>query len=207
MYELIGAQGAGSAVVEAMLELSGAPYRVTEAAPWDEGPHLERLRALNPLMQVPALVLPDGAVMTESGAMLLLLADRFPAAGLVPGAGDPRRPAFLRWLFFINASLYPTFSFGDVPARWALDQASQDELRRRTDAAREEMWRQVEAAAQAPYLLGGAMTVLDLYVAVMNRWRPRRDWFARECPRLDAIARRVEADPRLAPLFERHFGG
>ena len=96
MYELIGAQGAGSAVVEAMLELSGAPYRVTEAAPWDEGPHLERLRALNPLMQVPALVLPDGAVMTESGAMLLLLADRFPAAGLVPGAGDPRRRADLQ---------------------------------------------------------------------------------------------------------------
>ncbi len=37
--------------------------------------------SLNPLGQVPTLVLPDGRVMTESAAIILHLADQAPQAG------------------------------------------------------------------------------------------------------------------------------
>jgi GST-like protein len=39
----------------------------------------------------------------------------------------------------------------------------------------------------------------------MTRWRPRRDWFAEQCPKLHAIALACDADPRLAPVWARNF--
>ena len=36
------------------------------------------------MRQVPALVLPDGEVLTESAAILIWLADRYPEGGLAP---------------------------------------------------------------------------------------------------------------------------
>ena len=41
---------------------------------------------MNPMRQIPTLVLPDGEVMTESAAILIYLADLHPRRGW-PGAG------------------------------------------------------------------------------------------------------------------------
>jgi GST-like protein len=206
MYELLAGKGGGSTIIEAALELSGVAYQRTEAAPWEPvGPGLPRLRALNPLAQVPTLVLPDGTVMTESAAMLLHLADHHPEAGLAPPAQDASRPAFLRWLVFLVANIYPTFTVGDEPSRWVSEPGACEELRQRTDAYRERLWTLMEAAAAGPWFLGERRSAVDLYVATMSRWRPRRQWFATHCPKLHAIALRVEGDPRLAPVFAQNF--
>ena len=113
-YTLLANPGTGSAIVEAALELAGLPYAIEPVDPWTAGASRERLRALNPLLQVPTLLLPDGGVITESAAMVLHVADRAPAAGLAPAADDAARPAFLRWLTFLVASLYPTFTFATI---------------------------------------------------------------------------------------------
>jgi len=204
-YELWSAKGSGGGIIEAMLALAGVPVQIIDAPPWEHGPHLEQLRRVNPLGQVPVLVLPDGTVMTESGAIVLLLGERHPETGLVPDADDPRRPAFLRWLFFLTASLYATFRYDDYPERWVTGAAARDELRARVGDARKDMLRQLEAAAAAPWFLGEHMTALDLYIGMMNRWKPRTVWYAENCPNLTTIARRVEAKPQLAPVFARHF--
>jgi GST-like protein len=47
--------------------------------------------AVNPLKQVPALVLPGGQVLTESAAILIWLGDSRPDAALSPAAERPRR--------------------------------------------------------------------------------------------------------------------
>jgi GST-like protein len=204
-HTLLGAVGCGSAIVEAMLDLSGIPYRIEMIDQETEGPSKERLRAVNPLLQVPALILPDGSVMTESAAMVLYAADLAPSAGLVPGAGDASRPAFLRWLIYLVGSVYPTFTYGDVTSRYVSSDAAQKELRESTDEQRKGMWRQVEAAAVGPWLLGEAMTAIDLYVWAMVRWRPRRAWFEAEAPKLAAIASALDADPRMAGVKARNF--
>jgi len=206
VYELWSAKGSGGGIVEAMLALAGVPFRLIDAPPWEEGPHLEQLRRVNPLGQVPVLVLPDGTVMTESGAMVLLLGERHPEAQLVPAADDPQRPNFLRWLFFVTAGIYATFRFDDYPERWVSGDTAQQDLRERVGNARKDMLRQLDGAAAAPFFLGDRLTALDLYIGMMNRWKPRAPWFAANCPKLAAIARRVEANPLLAPIFTRHFG-
>ncbi len=206
-YTLLHSKGCGSAIVEACLELSGLPYAVEELPYNEPGPGRDRLLAINPLGQVPALILPGGGVMSESAAMVLHLADSAPDAGLGPRAGDPTRPDFLRWLVFLVAAIYPNFTYGDEPARYVSGDGAAKELRATTDAYAQRCWRMVEAGTLAdPWFLGRELSALDLYLAVMTRWRPRRPWFAEHCPRVHAVAARADGEPRLAGVWARNFG-
>jgi GST-like protein len=201
-YNLIGSKWTGSMIVEAAFALSGVPCAVEQIPYGGSGPDYQRLVTFNPLGQVPTLILPDGRVMTESAAMILHLADLAPDCGLAPGATDPARPMFLRWLVFLVAALYPTFTYGDEPQRWARDEAAGQHLRDVTDEHRKTLWRYFAAQNPCrPWVLGEAFSALDLYVAVMTAWRPGATWFAAECPQLVDIAKRVAAFEQLRPVW------
>ena len=88
----------------------------------------------------------------------------------MPDVRDPLRREFLRWLMFLVAAVYPTFTYGDEPAKWTRE--GEDELRKSTDEHRKSLWRLVEGAVRGPWFLGETPSALDLYVAVMTRWRP-----------------------------------
>jgi glutathione S-transferase len=87
-FVVYGASGSGSVPIEAVLELLGLPYRLEEHEPWKGSAETERLTAINPMAQVPAVRLPSGEVVTESAAILIWLADRYPEGRL---ALDDRR--------------------------------------------------------------------------------------------------------------------
>ena len=204
-YHLIASKSCGSMIVEAAFALAKLPHEV-EIIPYVEpGPQRDRLLSLNPLGQVPTLLLPDGRVMTESAAIILHLADAAPQAGLIPAAQDPARPMFLRWLTFIVAAIYPTFTYGDDPSRLASDEAAGKHLRKATDEHRKELWRYFAAQNPCkPWVLGGSFSALDLYVAVMNMWRPGPAWFKQECPALADIAERVSKLDSLGVVWARN---
>src|SRR5262252_5996469 len=103
-WRVLATKGCGSAIVEATLAIAGIPYD-REEHDYGKPEGRAAIAAFNPLGQVPTVVLPDGAVMTESAAIALYVADRTP--GLLPPAGDPTRPAALRWLVFLVAAIYP----------------------------------------------------------------------------------------------------
>ncbi len=205
-YQLIGAKGGGSILVEIGLELARLPYAV-EFVEWsDVGPHSQRMQALNPLGQVPTLILPDGSVLTESAAIFLHLAERAPRARLAPPLRHPQRAAFLRWLVFFVAAVYPTFTYGDDPARWVGEEAG-PKLRSSTDAQRERLLRFLDAqVAGSPWFLGQRFSALDLYVTVMALWRPGRAWYEANAPKLAAIATRAETLPAVARVLARNRG-
>lgn len=188
----------GSAIVETMLALVGEPYEVVDVEGFDRpGEAQDRLAAVNPLRQVPTVVLDDGEVLTETAAIALWLADRH--AGLAPAPGTAGHRRFLRLLIWIVANVYPTFTYGDYPERWA--PSAQDELAGATNAHRERLYRWLEEQVVGPYLLGEQPSALDCYAAVMIDWRPGREWFAENTPRLFAAARRMRRDPRLAAVM------
>ena len=82
MHTLYGYQGSGSAIVEAALLIAGLPFRTVDAASWDDASAMEELRGVNPLGQIPTLVLPDGTVLSESANLGALTATTAPCAAL-----------------------------------------------------------------------------------------------------------------------------
>jgi GST-like protein len=200
--------GWGSAIVEAQLEIYGLPVELVAVGDiYEDVAAREALGRVNPLVQVPVLVLEDGQVMTESAAITLYLAEVVGSDVLVPGAGAPDRAAFLRWLVFIVANIYPCFTFADVPTRFVPEAEGAAFKERVTDHATR-LWKVVAAEAErrgGPWLLGERFTALDIYLAVMVHWRPRRAAFERETPVLAAIAARTAARPDLQAVMTRNF--
>jgi GST-like protein len=49
------------------------------------------------------------------------------------------------------------------------------------------------------------MSVLDIYAAMVSRWRPGRDRIREVAPRAIAAAERAEAHPLVGPVFARNF--
>ncbi|MFN0251218.1 MAG: glutathione S-transferase family protein [Kofleriaceae bacterium] len=203
MWHVIGSKGCGSVIAEAALMLTNIPFDREEVDYTTPSPARDRLLAKNPLGQVPTLITPDGQVMTESAAIVLHLDDVAPAARLLPARGTPERRDALRWLVFFVAAIYPTFTYGDEPSKWVGDVGGR--LRESTHAHRETLWNQVEGAAKGPWFLGETRSILDVYIAAMTRWRPGRPWFEKHTPVLAAIARTVDVDPVLAPLWTANF--
>jgi GST-like protein len=205
-HRLLGCKGCGSAIVEAAFALGRLPLEYEEVDYSAGSPTRARLLEVNPLGQVPALILPGGAVMTESLAIVHYVNDLVPKAGLIPAKGDADRVAFYRWAVFIVAALYPTWTYGDEPAKWVEDTQGAKQLRESTDAHRKVLWQQVEEhGAVGPWFLGERMTALDLYVAAMTHWRPGAAWFSKHTPKLAAIAQKTSATARVADVMKRNF--
>jgi GST-like protein len=204
-YRLYGRPGWGSAIVEAQLVWYGLPFQFETVGDLLKSAEARAaLEKVNPLAQVPTLVLPDGTVMSESAAITLLLAELTGKDSLVPAPGAPDRAKFLRWLVFIVANIYPTFTYADVPSRFVSIAEAQKPFRAATDAYGERLWQQVEGAAGAPWFLGERFSAIDIYVDVMSRWRPKRGWFEMQAPRLFGIIRRTDQVPELRDMWARN---
>ena len=207
-FTVYGAAGSGSVPVEAALTLLGLPYEVVEAPTWEGEEQQAKVAPVNPMRQVPALVLPSGEVMTESAAILIWLADAHAPGELAPRADAPERPAFLRWMVYVPAAIYAMFWVRDEPSRLAGDDpALQALVKDRTAERVAECWRVMGAQLKpaGPYVFGDRLSVLDLYVTVVSRWTPRRRRFYAEAPGLAEVVRRVDAEPRLQDFWARRF--
>ncbi len=210
---LFGEPGWGSAIVEAQLDWYGLPYDFERVGDlFKSAESRERLAAVNPLAQIPTLVLANGDVLTESAAITLWLAESQTteakqADSLVPRAGDALRAPFLRWLVYLVANVYPTYTYGDDPTRFVEGEDAQRSFRDHVYAYRNKLYSVLDSAAGAPWFLGARFSALDIYVCAMTRWRPGRDWFAVNAPQLAAIAARTEQVPELAACWRRNAPG
>lgn len=201
MYKLYWRYDSGAYAPDAVLELSGAPFERIHVDSRKGETRAPDYLKLNPLAQIPTLVLPDGTVMTESAAMLLHLTETFPEAGLAPVPGRADRPAFLRWLQFLAANVYPAVLRDAYPERYTDDPSGAAGVRAqaRTDKAR--LWA-IYAAAQGtrPWMVGGAMSALDIYAAMLAGWWAE----AASLPAVAALVERVRADPVCGRLWREY---
>ncbi len=199
--QLYGAKRCGSAIVEGLLALAGRRYEFVDVDGFDKpGPARNRLGAVNPLYQVPALVLDDGTVLTETAAIALHLSELAP--GLAPAIGAPERVRFHRLLIWLVANVYPTFTYGDYPERWT--RSAPNELDEATARHRQRLYAWLEAQVSEPFALGDDPCALDVYLAVLIAWRPGLDWFRQNAPKIARIADRTRTLPPVAEVMTRN---
>lgn len=205
--KLFSAAGSGGVAVEAALTLLGMPFDLVEAAAWGGDAEAQaRVAEVNPMRQVPALVLESGETLTESGAILIYLADAHPAANLAPPIGDLRRGQFLRWMFYVSSAIYAHYWAKDDPTRLGVPENAAPTIEHALNERIAACWAVMNAQIEpGRYLLGDDLSVLDLYVAVVSRFRPRRQRFYAEAPKLKAPIERVDADPRLKDFWAARY--
>ena len=195
-------------MIEAAFALAGVPIERVTASRFEGTERLPELEKVNPLGQVPTLVWPDGTVQTESLAILLELALRHPQARLLPDEAKSRAIA-LRWLAYLPANVYAAFNPADFPERWLPD--SNDRQRKAlVEGAIDRIkhgWHvlETEFVPIGPFAFGSTPGALDIVVATMSRWTPRRQWFDAHCPCLAAIAHAADEWPVLREVWADNF--
>lgn len=202
-YRLWWNDNTGAFAVDAALALAGAAVDRERVATREGGSRTPEFLALNPLGQVPFLRLPDGTTMTELAAMLLHVAESFPAAGLAPRIGDAARPRFLRLLMILAAPVYEAELRDSYPERYTADPAGADGVRRAANALQDRLFGLLAGElGDRHWLAGGAApSVLDPELAMLAKWYGGdvgRERFLAHRARLRSI-------PALDALWRRYF--
>jgi glutathione S-transferase len=199
MYTLYYSPGAASMVVHLALLEAGVPHELKlvdiEAGAQRDPAYL----ALNPHGRIPTLVI-DGQPLSESAALLMLLAERHPESPLAPLPGTPERAAWYTWIVYLGNTLMSAFRLWFYPQDLDDTPAVRAAVQGKIEAA----WDHIEAhlVAHGPYLLGERFSGADLLLTMLMRWsrnmpRPATTW-----PALARLADRVRARPSWRRLYE-----
>ena len=115
MYTLYYSPGTASMVVHLALLEIGAPHALRLVDFDADAQHSAEYLKLNPRGVVPTLVV-DGRPVSESAALLMVLADRHPQAGLAPAPGTPEHEAWQQWIVYLSNTLMSTYRFWFYPS-------------------------------------------------------------------------------------------
>jgi glutathione S-transferase len=171
-----------------MLEEVGVPYELRFVDLMAGQQQSEAHRALNPMAKVPVLV--DGdAVVSETAAIGMYLADRYPAAGLAPAVDDPARGTYLKWCVYPASVVEPGCMAHS--AGWAYRPAQVGW------GSYERMLETLEGAVEpGPWLLGDRFTMADVLLGATLRWMLQFKMIEAR-PALTAYAERLAERPAL----------
>jgi glutathione S-transferase len=204
-YKLYGRANAGSSAVEALLTLLSVDFEFVDVLKQDDGAPPDWYRALNPRGEVPALMLPDGTVMTESAAMMIYLADAHGDGQMAPQGGAVLRAHYLRWISYLSATVYSTMLRVYYSERFSSDAAHAAAVNERAVADLDRDFAVFTAGlGDGPFVLGNTMSALDLYAAMLISWTPDVDrLFARET-KLKRLYEAVSANEKVRKVWDRN---
>lgn len=145
--------------VDLLLKILDVPYKRIELG-YGADMHTAEYLAINPMAKVPALV--DGdAVVTETAAICLYLADKFIEKGLAPALNDPKRADYYRWFLFTAGPIESAFTINNLSIQ--LDEEQQKSSGfgsvERTMACLE-----IGLNNAKPFICGEQFTAVDVYV-------------------------------------------
>lgn len=205
-WRLYGGIQTGAMAVEAALAEAGIPFEIMDLDK-DKGERSSAaFTAVNPRQQVPALVVPDGTVITEGPAILSHIADSHPAAGLIPAPGSSARARHDRWTAFFHANVYEGMLRELYPDRYVDDAAAAPAVARAATAYVQRHFVIFEQELGAgPYLLGENLQIFDIYLWMLCWWTDP-DWLRAACPAIRRLKDAADTRPALAAVARRHFG-
>ncbi len=203
MYTLYTRPGSGGFVVEAAFELAGEPFECVDV-PKTEQPDAAFLK-ISPLNQVPALTLPEGRPMTESAAICILLAERFPKAELAPATKSAERADFLRWMALMTSAVYPAVLRFYYAHRYTTDADGTQAVKRLAVAEMDRDLAVIDAAlAGRQWLAGERMSIADVYLLMLFSWHPETERAGKTWKNIERLCAALRGHPVIERLNVRH---
>ncbi len=206
MYKLYWGQVTGAMAPQILLEEVGADYeRVVldmEKGEENDAAYLK----INPRGQVPALILPDGSILTESAAMVLHIADSYPESGLLPLPGSTERAQVYRWLIYAVANIYEADLRLFYSERFATDADCVDSIKSRAREDIDVCWDLLEHVFDdGPFLLGKQYSVIDPYLLMLAQWHEQIETLLARCPKLKRLCDTVRQRPAVDRIWSQHY--
>lgn len=200
-YRLYNRPGSGGFAVEAALTLADQPFEYIDVGnqPGEEMPG--SFRSINPWGQVPTMILPDGTLMTETGAILTYIAGAHPEARLSPAPWTPAFGAFLRWMAFLGANIYEGILRKGYPQRFTDDADGADAVKSAAVRRTHEGFQVLEDQLTHYGYLLPEMSAADIYLAMLFAWHRGNGGL----PRCEALTHRIAANDIIAPIWRRNF--
>lgn len=117
---------------------------------------------INPMGKVPCLV-DQGVVISETAAIFTYLADKYIEKGLAPTLDDPKRGAYLKWMFFCHG---PLTEYMDLRSLEVSNERIEQKKRGLAFGDQETLFAFLKQGMQQanPYLLGEKISAADLYL-------------------------------------------
>ena len=206
MYQLYWAKDSGALAPQILLEEIGVEYgRCVVDLEQGQETAAEFLK-INPRGQVPALVLADGSIITESAAISLHLADSHVEAALLPPIASVERAQVYRWLFYASANLYESILRLYYADRFTTDPAQVEQIKASARAFIDQSWDLLEnELGQGPYLLGQTYSLIDPYLLMLTNWHEQPEVLFDRNPKLRRLCETVRSRLAVERIWSQHF--
>jgi glutathione S-transferase len=144
-----------------------------EAVKLDFSAHQQRSAeylAINPKGRVPALVTARG-VLTESPALLLYVAQMYPASQLAPLDDAFALVQFNSFNSYLCSTVHVAHAHRMRGTRWADDPDALEAMRRKVPQSVGDAFAHIERGfLRGPWVMGEAFSAADYYLLTMSRW-------------------------------------
>ena len=170
MYQLYYAPGSCSVAAHIALEMSGAPYEALKLNLAANAQREDGYLKLNPKGRVPVLVCDEG-ILTENPAILLYLAQQYPASKLAPLDNAFQLARINSFNAYLSSTVHPAHAHGVRGTRWADDKAAIIELRRKMPEVMTECFSMIENEMfVGPWIVGEHFSIADIYLFTIAQW-------------------------------------
>lgn len=183
------------------LEQAGADYQVHLVDFKSTQQRSPEYLKLNPKGRVPALVTEHG-VLTETPAILLYIAQRFPQAKLAP-FDDPWALAQLNaFCSYLCSTVHVAHAHGRRGARWADDPAAWEAMKAKVPQTVGDGFAMIETEYfKGPWVMGERYSIADPYLYTLATWMEGDGVDPARFPKVAEHRRRMAALPAVAKVL------
>lgn len=171
--KLFYAAGSCALGIRILLEEIGAPYDLAVLKLAEAQQRAPEYLALNPKGKVPALIRPDGRILTEYPVISLWLAQNFPEARLLPEAADDLWAAMELVEYVVSSLHMRGATLAMRPDKFLSDPAAQAALADEGRAVLRAGFAQLEAQLAGRDFFFDRFTIADAAVFYLLNWKTR----------------------------------
>ncbi len=197
-WTLYYASGTCAQAVRIALEEAHATHALVRLDFANQQQRTPEYLAVNPKGRVPALVTEHGTL-TETPALLLYVAQRFPLARLAP-LDDPFALARMQELHsYLASTVHIAHAHRPRASRWADEPEAQAAMQRKVPANMRECFELIERRylGDGPWALGEDFSVADGYLFTVASWLKSDGVDIAEFPRVAAHSQRMVQRPAV----------
>lgn len=205
MYKLYNVKVWGSLGIHCILEEMEVPY--TNIWMTAEQVRASDFRAISPLGEIPALGLPDGRTLYESGAIVSFLVAAHPEKHLSPPLGSEDYGEFMSLLHFMSTEIYAFGNVAYAADKLTPDAAASEFLKAKVRERVDSLWQMLEKrlVSSGPWLMGREFSAIDIYCFMMTLWAwPSEEALHARLPAVAKLATAIRSRPKLKAVLESH---